>query len=85
MKKQKELCDFCGGELFPGKKDLEFTVGGKTILCREIPANICRQCGEAYLDAIISEKVEKFLKKAKRVKPEKYIPLPVYTPSVILK
>jgi len=85
MAKKKELCDFCGGELFHGTKDLEFKAGGETILCRDMPANICRQCGEAYLDGKTSEKVEKLLKKAYHDNPEKYVPLPVYGPSAVLK
>jgi len=85
MDKKKEFCDFCGGELRPGRKDLEFKAVGKVVLCRDLPANICCQCGEAYLDAEISEKVEKFLKKVSKISPEKYIPVPVFAPSVVLR
>jgi len=85
MSKRKEFCDFCGGELRRGKKDLEFKAVGKVVLCRDLPVSICSQCGEAYLDAETSEKVEKFLKKVSKIPPEKYIPVPVFAPSVVLR
>ena len=84
MSKEKELCDFCGGELLPGKKNLEFKVSNEVILCRDIPGKICTECGEAYLDAETSEKLEKFLKNAKQLKPSGYIPIAVYEPSLVL-
>ncbi len=85
MSKEKELCDFCEGELLWGKKDLEFKVSGEIVLCRNIPANICVECGEAYLDAEISEKVEGFLKNVRQLRPSQYIPIAVYEPSLVLR
>lgn len=85
MGKRKEFCDFCGGELHRGKKVLEFKVSDEVVLCRDLPVSICGQCGEAYLDAGTSEKVEKFLKKVSRIAPEEDIPIPVFTPSVVLR
>ncbi|MBU1487645.1 type II toxin-antitoxin system MqsA family antitoxin [bacterium] len=82
MTKEKELCDFCGGELLSGKRDLEFKARHEIILCRDIPAKICTECGEAYLDAETSEKVERFLKSAKQLRPSEYIPMAVYEPSL---
>ncbi|MBU0567116.1 type II toxin-antitoxin system MqsA family antitoxin [bacterium] len=83
--KERELCDFCGGELLSGKKDLEFKVKGEMVLCQDIPSKICTECGEAYLDAETSEKVEWFLKSTKQVRPSKYIPMAVYEPSLVLR
>ncbi|MEW6620072.1 MAG: type II toxin-antitoxin system MqsA family antitoxin [bacterium] len=85
MSNEKELCDFCGGELLSGKKNLEFKVKNEIILCRHIPAKICTECGEAYLDAETSEKVEIFLKNAKQLKPLEYIPMAVYESSLVLR
>ncbi|MBU1600231.1 type II toxin-antitoxin system MqsA family antitoxin [bacterium] len=82
---EKELCDFCGGEILFGKKDLEFKISNEIILCRDIPGKICTECGEAYLDAETSEKIERFLKEAKQVRPSEYIPMAVYETSLVLR
>jgi len=42
-------CAVCGGSLAPGKTTIPFVRGARVLTIRDIPADICGDCGEAYL------------------------------------
>jgi YgiT-type zinc finger domain-containing protein len=54
--KEKDLCDLCGGELKHEKADLELHIRKDLIICKDLPADVCLQCGEKYFSAEVSEK-----------------------------
>jgi len=72
-------CDLCGGELRPGKTTLEIWRDAELIVLRDIPADVCQQCGEAYLTAEISERLDHFLEEYHRHRPERYIAVPEFS------
>ncbi|MDZ7261337.1 MAG: type II toxin-antitoxin system MqsA family antitoxin [candidate division KSB1 bacterium] len=81
---KKDLCDFCEGELKSQIIDLDLKVNGELLIIENIPAEVCEQCGEYYLSAEVSEKIDAFIEEFKSIKPERYIPTPVYSSSVVL-
>jgi len=78
------LCDFCGGELQPQRVNLNIWQDGELILCEDVPADVCTQCGEKYLHAKVAQQVERFLAEHGQVKPLRYVPVPVYRPVPVL-
>ena len=45
-----ECCPLCGGRKQPGKTTYSVDLGSGVILVRNVPATICVQCGEAWID-----------------------------------
>ena len=80
----KDLCDFCGGELAPGMVNLDLHVRKKLMVCENLPAQVCNQCGEKYFDAEVSEKIDDFIQRSQQVKPIRYIPVPVFPRELVL-
>ncbi|RMF38675.1 MAG: type II toxin-antitoxin system MqsA family antitoxin [Chloroflexi bacterium] len=74
-----DRCDLCGGELRPGTTTLEIWRGEELIIIRDVPADVCEQCGEAYISASISEKLDQFLNEYHRHRPERYLAVPQYS------
>ena len=83
--KKKDLCDFCGGELEHKVVDLDLHIQKELVICEDFPADVCKQCGEKYFDAKISAKIDEFIKKYRKEKPLRYIPVPVFSGDLILK
>lgn len=83
--KGKDLCDLCGGELEHKKVNLELHIRKELLICEDLPAEVCNQCGEKYFSAEVSEKIDQFLKKYRKEKPGRYIPVPVYSGNLVLK
>lgn len=79
-----DLCDFCGGVLGPEVVDLDLRVAGELVVCEELPAEVCRQCGERYFSAAVSEKIDHFLARYRQEKPSRYLPTPVYSKEQVL-
>jgi len=78
MSKKIDKCDLCGGELSVGTSSLEIWRGEELIVLRDVPADVCQQCGEAYLSAQVSERIDQFLEKYHQYRPERYIPVPEF-------
>ena len=59
-------CPLCKGEMVKGKKtNLPYELtDDRVIIVRNVPAIICSQCGDAFIEADILSKVEKILDKA---------------------
>ena len=74
-----DKCDLCGGVLSPGTTLLEIWRGEELVVLRDIPADVCQQCGEAYLSPDISEKIDHFLEEYQQHRPKRYIPVPEFT------
>jgi len=49
------------------------------VVVRDVPADVCQQCGEAYILAAVSEKLDRFLAERHRYRPEKFIAVPQYS------
>jgi len=62
----------------PGKTTLEIWRGEELIVIKDVPADVCRQCNEAYLSAEVSERLDDFLREYHRHRPERYIAVPQY-------
>lgn len=74
-----DLCDLCRGELAPGKTTLEIWRGEELLVVKDVPADVCQNCDEAYLSAQISERLDAFLQEYHRHRPERYIAVPEYS------
>ena len=58
-------CTTCKDQMVHGKTTLTFDKGPhETIVIKEIPAMICNQCGDAYIDMDTSKRVEELVLKA---------------------
>ena len=74
-----DRCDLCGGELKPGKTVLEIWRGEELLVIRDVPADVCQQCNEAYVSAHVSEQLDHFLQEHRRHRPEQYLAVPQYS------
>lgn len=83
--REKDLCDLCGGELEHKKVNFELHIRKELVICEDLPANVCKQCGEKYFDAEVSLKIDEFIKKYQKEKPSRYIPVPVFSGNLVLK
>ncbi len=44
------LCAMCGGERIPGRITSTTDLGDCVLVVRNVPATVCNQCGEEWLD-----------------------------------
>lgn len=58
-----QVCSFCKGDLQRGNHEFISRIGNQIIAISDIPAWICVQCGEAYYDYEISQKLADVRKK----------------------
>ncbi len=80
-----DRCDLCGGELKPGTTTLEIWRGEKLLVIRDVPADVCQQCKEAYISANVSQRLDRFLGKRRRRRPERYLAVPQYSAVQAMK
>lgn len=58
-------CVMCkGGELAPGETTVKVQRGETLVIIKDVPADVCRDCGEAYLDSNVALKIEKQVEEA---------------------
>lgn len=73
-------CDFCGGTLHP--KILPYfdqPWGDEVYRFEHVPALVCSQCGEAYLEAAVSQAMDQFLQTTAKPQPLRYDRIPVFS------
>ena len=70
MKHIPSKCPLCGGKVEAGKTT--FTVDMKTgvVIVRNVPAFICTQCGEEWIDNPTSAKLESIAARARQANTE---------------
>lgn len=60
------LCPLCKGSMESGKANLPYRLSGKQlVLMVDVPALICEQCGDEYIEIAVVRKLEKMIEKVK--------------------
>ena len=68
-------CYFCKGETEIKNIDVDFRWEGKLYVIRDVPVEVCGQCGEKYYSAEISKKIDDLVQGRKE--PEQVLKVPV--------
>lgn len=55
-------CHHCGGEIAEQKIRVDFWWEGKLYLLEDVPAGVCKQCGEKYFTAKVSKEMDEMVK-----------------------
>jgi len=59
-------CPMCGGKVEKGVTNFPGELENGIVFIKGIPASICSQCGEVFLDDKVTTWVEEAVKKAKK-------------------
>lgn len=54
-------CPLCGGDMNDGITAIPFFIEGKIVVVKDVPAEICADCGEAYMKSFVVGKIETIL------------------------
>ena len=69
-------CKICGGMITPERVDVQRNWHGHLVIITDVPAHVCKQCGEHYFDADVALEMDK-IRKAACIPGEKIIQVPV--------
>lgn len=75
-----DKCCFCKGKTKIKNIDVDFRWGDKLFVVKNVPVEVCTQCGEKYYSSEVSKKLDELVKKqtASKIKPEKTLEVPVF-------
>ena len=59
-------CPLCGGDKKPGSTTYSVDLGDGVVVVRSVPAQICSQCGEEWIDSQTAQALEEIVKTAKK-------------------
>ncbi len=60
-------CPLCRGKMVKGKTHLPYELDGERIVVvKNVPALVCAQCGDAFVEIEVLRKVEKIIDRAGR-------------------
>ena len=73
-------CYFCKGKTKIKNIDVDFRWGDKLYVVKNVPVEVCSQCGEKYYSAKVSKKLDNLVKKkgSLKTKPQQIIEVPVF-------
>lgn len=54
-------CPLCGGTLDEGIASLPFFLGERIVVIRDVPAEVCADCGEPFMKSGVSGRIETLL------------------------
>jgi len=58
-------CPLCGGEFYDGTSTFTVDQVDVLVVARNVPAKVCRQCGEAWIVDEMAERLEQVVVDAK--------------------
>lgn len=73
-------CYFCKGKTEIKNVDVDFRWGDRLIVVKNVPVEVCTQCGERYYSAEVSKKLDELVKKEANstIKAQKTIEVPIF-------
>lgn len=66
-------CILCKSNMINGKVNHIVDLDGHIIIIKDVPANICRQCGEYFIENNIALKLEKIVEEVMKNKAEIFV------------
>ena len=57
-----EKCYFCKGKVVQKKITLDFRWGEDLVVIKDVPAGVCQQCGEKYIESFVYKELESMAK-----------------------
>ena len=63
---ENDRCYFCGGKLESDLATIPFVVGTSIVIVKQVPAEVCVQCGEAIMSSKVAATVDRLLKQARQ-------------------
>ncbi len=66
MKHVPSLCPLCGGKVEPSTTTFSVDLKSGVVVVRNVPAHICTQCGEDWIDNTVTQELEEIVKRAKQ-------------------
>lgn len=79
-----QICDLCGGELLASTTSLQLWHAQDLVILRDVPAEICDQCGQSQVPADIAQQVEQFLQHYQQYQPQRYLQVPEFSATDVL-
>jgi len=67
-------CYFCKGKTETKNVDVDFRWEGKLYVIRDVPVEVCSQCGERYYSSDVSKKIDRLVQIGQ---PQQTIKVPV--------
>ncbi len=62
-----EQCPICSGEIADGQTTFTVDLGSGVVVVRHVPASVCKQCGEDWIQDSVAERLEKIVANARTV------------------
>lgn len=75
-------CHFCKGKTVLKNISVDFRWGDKLFVIKNVPVEVCTQCGERYYSAEVSKKLDKLAKEQtedKKIRNKEIIEVPVFS------
>jgi YgiT-type zinc finger domain-containing protein len=69
-KRAKIECPVCGGAMKAGKATLPLLSGERVLVLRDVPSEICGDCGEACMSGPTLDRVEEMVAELKKLDAE---------------
>jgi YgiT-type zinc finger domain-containing protein len=63
-------CPMCGGKRGSGKTTYSVDLGTGVVVVRNVPAEICMQCGEEWIGPDVANALEQIVEKARAARAE---------------
>jgi len=57
-----EECYFCKGKVVEKQITIDYRWGEDLVIIKDVPAGVCQQCGEKYLEASVYKELERLAK-----------------------
>lgn len=68
--KNRKVCAICGGSLRKGRATIPFSLNDKTVIIKDVPAEICGDCGEAFVTGFVADRVDMILDRVEQLDAE---------------
>ena len=66
--KKSEVCPMCGGHKEAGHTTFSVDLGEGLVVVRHVPAMICNQCGEEWIENVTAQQLEEIVAEARQKK-----------------
>jgi YgiT-type zinc finger domain-containing protein len=63
---EPNLCPICGGHKEAGRTTFTADLGENLVVVRHVPATICNQCGEEWIDNTTAKQLEVIVDNARK-------------------